>query len=546
METRILSGQNKLLMVTDAPTRTDGPQPALQLDEDFGVDTKLWFRFLSRRASLSNDDRVTLSAVWILLCDSKRPGKISTTLEAIKEAKLKVRDILITADENFSDTLQTILANAEPSDLIWFMNAGDSLDQNAIGLVAEAEAAHADLCLFDTYFVENGRAFPQLHPGFNRAFGLNCDYFRSRFLARVEAIRRTINNAVPENAYLVARALIAASHRDEHIRGIHLPHVFMRIEENLDRLAQDARSLVDNATESDFSARSTDYSTEFNQTVSVIICTQDKGHLLKQLIRNILDTAENLIREILIVSHNTSNLYALKTLSELKDCPRVRVIPYEGPFNFSRQCNLAAREASGKHLLFLNDDVTPVTRDWLLQLVLPLQNPEIGLTGPLLLYPDETVQHAGMFLGYRGVAGHTLRAARLPSGDYLFMTQAPREVSCLTGAVLTIDRQLFEDLNGYDPLLGTYLQDVDLCLRAKRLGRRLIFNPRSVLLHMESTTIRDSLADPLMQNVRERERYHFVRRWGADVRRDPFYNPNMDLQVENLRSLLAEPRDISQ
>ena len=203
-----------------------------------------------------------------------------------------------------------------------------------------------------------------------------------------------------------------------------------------------------------------------------------------------METARNLIREVVVVSHATRNPYALKTIADLRQ-NQVKVVPYEGPFNFSRQCNLGARQTMSPFILFLNDGITPVTSDWLEQLLAPFDNPDVGMTGPLLLYPDKSVQHAGMFLGFHKTAGHTLRSARLPAGDYLFMTQAPRQVSCLTGAAMLVDRRLFDDLNGFDPLLGTYIQDVDLSLRVGRSGRRLVFNPRSILLHMEPASSRD-------------------------------------------------------
>ncbi len=135
--------------------------------------------------------------------------------------------------------------------------------------------------------------------------------------------------------------------------------------------------------------------------------------------RGLMETGR--VDEIVVVSHATQNPYALKALEDLRRS-NVRVIAYDGPFNFSRQCNLGARNAVAPHLLFMNDDVVPATSGWLDRLLEPFDNPTVGMSGPLLLYPDETVQHAGMFLGYKGVAGHLLRGSRLPAEDYLFMT----------------------------------------------------------------------------------------------------------------------------
>ena len=160
------------------------------------------------------------------------------------------------------------------------------------------------------------------------------------------------------------------------------------------------------------------------------------------------------------------------------------------------------------------------------------------MTGPLLLYPNETVQHAGMFLRsglslrYHGIAGHTLRLAHLPKGDYLFMTQAPREVDCLTGAALVTDRQLFDDLNGFDPLLGVLGQDVDLCLELRSQGLRNIFTPRARFYHLESRS-RGRYYDLVDRNL-------LLDRWSGVIAADPYFNPNFDVEACDY-SLKPEP-----
>jgi GT2 family glycosyltransferase len=389
--------------------------------------------------------------------------------------------------------------------------------------------------LFDTYFVERGRAFPQLHPGFNEIFGLNCDYFRSRFIARAGALRLVAANQSLASPRLAAKALLATSLKRDGISGVHLPWAFMRIKDSVDALAHESRALIAGEIATEFGTGLRRRIT--NRKVSVIICTRDKGHLLRQLVRGILETASELIEQVVVIHHATQNPYALKTLDDLKCYRQLLLIPYEGPFNFSRQCNLGARAATTPFLLFLNDDVAPITSDWLEQLLLPFDNPAVGMTGPMLLYPDERVQHAGMYLGFNQTAGHTLRSARLPADDYLFMSQAPREVSSLTGAAVVIERDLFCDLNGFDPLLGTSLQDVELSLRVNRSGRRLVFNPKSILLHMESVSVRNTLVNPAVRMTREREHAYFKRRWDRQLEHDSFHNPAFDLAAEDLRSL---------
>lgn len=522
------------------------PKVFLELDSGFGVDCARWNAFLTQRVAPSADQKGMFApTIWFLVNNDRGLSETDITLRSIEEAGHAKRNVRVASyTDSFSSALGSLLASADATDFIWFAQAGDLIDGSAAQLVTQVAIQGADLGLFDTYFVEGDRAFPQLHPGFNAICGLNCNYFRSRFIARAASVRRLFDNLLPIDPYSTARAMIAAHLDGKDIVAIHLAHTPMRISDSRAGMESESRDLMAAERTLDFGAGPPDWGKVGDRRVSIIICTRDKGHLLRQLVRNIFDTGGGLVQEVLIVKHATSSPYALKTLADLSHDRRVRILTYEGPFNFSRQCNSAAKCASAPYLLFLNDDITPVVADWLPQLLLPFQNSEVGVTGPLLLYPDESVQHAGMFLGFMNTAGHTLRAAQLHSGDYLFMTQAPREVSCLTGAALAIDRSLFNDLNGFDPLLGFSLQDADLGLRVNRLGRRVVFNPYSILLHMESISFLNNVRSPANQAILARESVYFRRRWGDPVTPDPFHNPNFYLNAEDLRTLLVHPRSM--
>ncbi|MGZ3276050.1 MAG: glycosyltransferase family 2 protein [Caulobacteraceae bacterium] len=141
-----------------------------------------------------------------------------------------------------------------------------------------------------------------------------------------------------------------------------------------------------------------------------------------------------------------------------------------------------------------------------------------------------------MYLGHAGIAGHILRAARLPETDYLLTGCAAREVSAVTGAVLMTSRAAFEALNGLDEQLATYLQDVDYCLRVRGAGLINVFEPASVLIHMESASIR-SLETPAFHHRRYAERLRFVERWGDLLLNDPLHPRGFDLDDETLRRL---------
>jgi len=143
-----------------------------------------------------------------------------------------------------------------------------------------------------------------------------------------------------------------------------------------------------------------------------------------------------------------------------------------------------------------------------------------------LIASDQRVRHVGMHLGFNGRAGYTLRNAALPDGDYGFLLTAPRQVSCISAAAMMMRRSLFEELNGFDPMLATSLHDVDLCMRAIRTDARLIVDPRCALVHVESH-----------HEVPEPEYAHFQARWGDRVSNDPWLNDLFDANDESLRTL---------
>ena len=276
-----------------------------------------------------------------------------------------------------------------------------------------------------------------------------------------------------------------------------------------------------------------------DNAATVVICTRDRGHLTRQLVRGLMKCPAHEIAEVIIVANGTSNPYALATLDDLARESRAKILRRDEPFNFSKLCNAGAAASTGDGpLLFLNDDIVPVSEDWFVRLRARLNAaPDTGAVGPLLLYPDESVQHAGMYLGYNGRAGHTLRGARPGDDDYLLYLTAPREVSCLTGAVLLTRREAFAAVGGFDEQLATYLQDVDYGLRLAGSGWTSVFEPAAVLFHIESTSVRALERFAAFHRMREAETDRFIARWGAALVRDRLHPAGFDVQDETLHRL---------
>jgi GT2 family glycosyltransferase len=218
--------------------------------------------------------------------------------------------------------------------------------------------------------------------------------------------------------------------------------------------------------------------------VSVVIPFKDQMELLVACLAS-LARSDPGPDELLLVDNGSRDPELLDFLRQWACRPCCRLLSCPGPFNFARLCNVGARQATGDHLLFLNNDIEVLNPDWLGEMLRVAAHPLVGIVGATLLYPDGTIQHAGLLYE----AGEWVQAYRgWPLQDVRGVPElsAIRMVPAVTGACLLIRRDLFWQLEGFDKRYPTAFNDVDLCLRALRLGRRVAITPHAQLLHYES------------------------------------------------------------
>jgi GT2 family glycosyltransferase len=253
--------------------------------------------------------------------------------------------------------------------------------------------------------------------------------------------------------------------------------------------------------------------------VSIIIPTRDAPDVLGRCLKSIFEKTSHPNYEVIVMDNESSDERALGLMTEYP----VRRVAFPNPFNFSRANNLGAAAATGELLVFLNNDTEVITGDWLEHLAYYAGQPDVGAAGALLAYDDKTVQHAGVALGMRGTADHTMRRFPLDVDGYAGSLVCAHEVSAVTGACLMVRKGLFEEIEGFNPHFFTAYQDVDLCLRLRARGLRVIYTPQALLLHHESIS-RQSYYDMI-------DRMLLLDRWETVIERgDPYYNRNLDLE----------------
>ncbi len=255
------------------------------------------------------------------------------------------------------------------------------------------------------------------------------------------------------------------------------------------------------------------------ERVSIVIPTRDKLEVLRKSIESIEGKTEYPDYEIIVVDNNSSEPETRAYLASLKH----KVLEFQRPFNFSRICNYGAAHGSGRYLLFLNNDTEVISRDWIRSLVELGQQPEIGIVGAKLLYPDGTIQHLGVTVGLGGVAGHPLAGFDADSPHYFGLTGVIRNCSAVTAACMLVRREVFEQVGGFDEDMPVAFNDVDFCLRVLRAGYRIAVTPYCLLYHHESAS-RGYALDPA-------DIAFMAKRWGAALLSDPYYNPNLTLHT---------------
>ena len=212
-----------------------------------------------------------------------------------------------------------------------------------------------------------------------------------------------------------------------------------------------------------------------------------------------------------------------------KECNKVKVVYYKDKFNYSKINNFGRKEAKGGYLLLLNNDTEMINDDCLNELLSYTERDDVGITGARLLYEDNTVQHAGVVIGYNGLAGHTFVGNEPDDVGYRAYVIQARDYSAVTAACLMVKASLYDEVGGFEEELEVAFNDVDFCLKVREKGYLVVYNPYAVLHHYESKS-RGYEDTPEKRNRFEKEAFFTYNKWEkilADG--DPCYNPNLTL-----------------
>jgi glycosyltransferase involved in cell wall biosynthesis len=263
--------------------------------------------------------------------------------------------------------------------------------------------------------------------------------------------------------------------------------------------------------------------------VSILIPMRDRIELLKGCVRSLREQTDYARTEIIIIDNDSMEESTHEYLRELVAGKIAHVVTEHGPFNFSGLINRGANAAKGEVLALLNNDIEAEEPGWLREMVSHAVRPEVGAVGSRLWYPNGGLQHGGVVLGLGGVAGQVYHM--IPRGHPGYFNRAflQQNYSAVTAACMLVRKEVFVDVGGFDEInLAVSFNDVDFCLRLRERNWQIVWTPYANLIHHESAS-RGHQRTPAEQSQFFNEAGYMQKRWGAELRCDPFYSPNFSL-----------------
>lgn len=272
------------------------------------------------------------------------------------------------------------------------------------------------------------------------------------------------------------------------------------------------------------------YQLPYEPLVSVIIANKDHRDDLMRCVESLEQESEYKNLEILIVENNSVSEEIFAYYDQVqRQYDNVRVLRYEKEFNYADIQNYAAVRAKGDYLLLLNNDTWLERPESIREMLGYCMRDEVGIVGAKLLYPDDTIQHAGVIVGLGGVADHAFTGMDKDEPGYCCRALCAQEYSAVTAACLMVKKSVYNAVGGMDVELKVAFNDVDFCLRVKEAGHKIIYNPFAVWYHDESKTRGAEDTPEKIERFRGEIEY-FQRRWADFLYKgDPAYNPNLAL-----------------
>ncbi len=263
--------------------------------------------------------------------------------------------------------------------------------------------------------------------------------------------------------------------------------------------------------------------------ISILIPNKDHIEDLKKCMESIEQKSTYRNFEFVVIENNSTEEETFAYYKEIAKKENVQVVYYKGGFNFSKINNFGAKYAKGEYLLLLNNDTEIITPECLQELLGYCMREDVGIVGAKLCYDDDTIQHAGVVIGFGGMAGHAfIESSRFDTG-YMGRIMCAQDYSAVTAACMMTKKSVYNAVGGLTEALEVAFNDIDYCLKVRELGKLVVYNPYAELYHYESKS-RGMEDTPEKVERFNSEVAKFCERWEDILQKgDPYYNPNLTL-----------------
>ncbi len=506
---------------------------------------------------------------WELcLADGSPQGTdIYKTVKKYMDKDSRIRYKKLGRNQGISENTNAAIAMAS-GDYIVLADHDDAMTENALYECARAVREHPDCQVIysdeDKMDMDGGALFdPHFKPDFNPDLLTSVNYICHQFVVKkdlvdkVGGLRKEFDGA--QDYDFIFRCTEAA-------KGVwHIPKVLYHwrchqdstasnpqsklyafeagskaIMEHYRRMGIEAEKVEKGV---DYGIYHTIFKIKGNPKVSIIIPNKDHCQDLDLCMRAILTRATYKNVEFVVVENNSTKKETFEYYDAVqKEFPQVRVIVWDREFNYSAINNFGVKHASGEYLLFLNNDTELIAENFIEEMLGFCQRDDVGAVGARLLYQDDTIQHAGVVVGFGGIAGHTFIGLHKAENSYFHRAMCAQDYSAVTAACMMSKRTIFEKTGGFSEELAVAFNDIDYCMKVRSLGKMVVYAPYAVLYHYESKS--RGLEDTPEKVARfNREVAKFAKKWPDILKEgDPYYNPNLTLRKSNfaLRDLKKE------
>lgn len=478
--------------------------------------------------------------------------KKKNEIEKYRDADSRIKYCVLEENLKIADIANEALKSAT-GDYIGFMNQADVLAPNALYEIAkELQDGKSDIIYTDedAITIDNKRhTKPEFKPDFSidllRSYNYIGNFFvvKSSIIRKVGGFRREFDGA--RNYDMLFRC-VEASRKIKHIPRV-LYHCKMYVdldkvepfdkdseyevgrkvlEEHLKRVGIKA-SVKSVGLSGKYHVK---YKIQDNPLVSVIIPNKEHMQDLDKCITSLYEKSDYRNFEIIVVENNSESEETFLYYEQMQErYDNLHVVMWDKEFNYSRINNFGVQHAHGDYLLFLNNDTEMISSEAITEMLGCCMREEVGAVGAKLLYGDNTVQHAGVVIGFGNYAGHVNTGIKRNDGGYMMRASVNCNYSAVTAACMMTKRQLFEQVGGFDEQFVVACNDVDYCLQLRKLGKMIVFNAFSEWYHYESKSRGYEDTDEKIKRF-EGEVEKFQKKWEKILKEgDPYYNKNFSI-----------------